>query len=298
MELLAFLPALILDRMVFFTCNICGESVKKPAVEKHYQTRCRGKTKNVSCMDCLKDFYEEEYVAHIKCISEAQKYSNQNFVPKEPKNKNAQKQESWMDIIRAILDSSEYDLTPPLRNAFQRLQSVDNVPRKRAKFENFVGNCMRMPRQQASQVWEILEKELNKMKEAKQAELAAAKAAKEAAANGVAKEKTKEKDEPDADAPPKKKSKLENGEATENGHAAAEETSEFDWAAQLVKLVSKQPDGIFLEKLKKKLLKKYTKHLALTELSEKQAKKFDKRFDKQLKKCDTLQLEGDLVKQC
>lgn len=298
MELLAFLPALILVRMVFFTCNICGESVKKPAVEKHYQTRCRGKTKNVSCMDCLKDFYEEEYVAHIKCISEAQKYSNQNFVPKEPKNKNAQKQESWMDIIRAILDSSEYDLTPPLRNAFQRLQSVDNVPRKRAKFENFVGNCMRMPRQQASQVWEILEKELNKMKEAKQAELAAAKAAKEAAANGVAKEKTKETDEPDADAPPKKKSKLENGEATENGHAAAEETSEFDWAAQLVKLVSKQPDGIFLEKLKKKLLKKYTKHLALTELSEKQAKKFDKRFDKQLKKCDTLQLEGDLVKQC
>lgn len=245
-------------------------------------------------MDCLKDFYEEEYVAHIKCISEAQKYSNQNFVPKEPKNKNAQKQESWMDIIRAILDSSEYDLTPPLRNAFQRLQSVDNVPRKRAKFENFVGNCMRMPRQQASQVWEILEKELNKMKEAKQAELAAAKAAKEAAANGVA----KEKEQPDADAPPKKKSKLENGEATENGHAAAEETSEFDWAAQLVKLVSKQPDGIFLEKLKKKLLKKYTKHLALTELSEKQAKKFDKRFDKQLKKCDALQLEGDLVKQC
>lgn len=280
--------------MVFFTCNICGESVKKPAVEKHYQTRCRGKTKNVSCMDCLKDFYEEEYVAHIKCISEAQKYSNQNFVPKEPKNKNAQKQESWMDIIRAILDSSEYDLTPPLRNAFQRLQSVDNVPRKRAKFENFVGNCMRMPRQQASQVWEILEKELNKMKEAKQAELAAAKAAKEAAANGVA----KEKEQPDADAPPKKKSKLENGEVTENGHAAAEETSEFDWAAQLTKLVSKQPDGIFLEKLKKKLLKKYTKHLALTELSEKQAKKFDKRFDKQLKKCDTLQLEGDLVKQC
>ncbi|XP_034478925.1 uncharacterized protein C16C10.8 [Drosophila innubila] len=278
--------------MVFFTCNICGESVKKPAVEKHYQTRCRGKTKNVSCMDCLKDFYEEEYVAHTKCISEAQKYSNQNFVPKEPKNKNAQKQESWMDIIRAILDSTEYQLTPQLRNAFQRLQSVDNVPRKKAKFENFVGNCMRMPRHQATEVWDILEKELNKMKEAKQAELAAAKAAKQKEAGAEAEAET------EADVPPKKKTKLENGEATQTDSAATEETNEFDWTAQLSKLVAKQPDGIFLEKLKKKLAKKYTKHLAVTELTEKQSKKFDKRFDKQLKKCDGLQLEGDLVKQC
>jgi len=275
--------------MVFFTCNICGESVKKPAVEKHYQTRCRGKTKNVSCMDCLKDFYEEEYVAHIKCISEAQKYSNQNFVPKEPRNKNAQKQESWMDIIRAILDSTEYELTPPLRNAFQRLQSVDNVPRKKAKFENFVGNCMRMPRHQATEVWNILEKELNKMKEAKQAELAAAKAAKQ---------KETEEVQGAADVPPKKKSKLENGESVATETATEEDTNEFDWTAQLIKLVSKQSDGIFLEKLKKKLAKKYTKHLAVTELSQKQTKKFDKRFDKQLKKCDGLQLEGDLVKQC
>ncbi|EDW61722.1 uncharacterized protein C16C10.8 [Drosophila virilis] len=280
--------------MVFFTCNICGESVKKPSVEKHYQTRCRGKTKNVSCMDCLKDFYDEEYVAHTKCISEAQKYSNQNFVPKEPKNKNAQKQESWMDIIRAILDSKEYELTASVRSAFQRLQSVDNVPRKKAKFENFVGNCMRMPRQQATQVWDILEKELNKMKEAKQAQLEAAKAVKVAEAA---------QEEQEQEVPPKKKSKLENGAAKAAEPAAepaaaavAEETGEFDWAAQLLKLVSKQPDGIFLEKLRKKLLKKYTKHLAVTELSEKQAKKFDKRFDKQLKKSDALQLEGDLVK--
>ncbi|KAH8299733.1 hypothetical protein KR044_005108 [Drosophila immigrans] len=271
--------------MVFFTCNICGESVKKPAVEKHYQTRCNGKVKNVSCMDCLKDFYGEEYVAHIKCISEAQKYSNQNFVPKEPKNKNALKQESWMDIIRAILDSSVYQLTPQLRNAFQRLQSVDNVPRKRAKFENFVGNCMRMPRQQATEVWNILEQELNKMKEAKQAELAAAKAA-----NKKPAEETPAKEEEE---PAKKKAKLENGEA-----AAVEESSEFDWTAQLTKLVAKQPDGIFLEKLKKKLSKKYTKHLAVTVLSAKQTKKFEKRFGKQLKKCNALQLDGDLVKQC
>ncbi|XP_022232320.2 cell growth-regulating nucleolar protein [Drosophila obscura] len=288
--------------MVFFTCNICGESVKKPSVEKHYQTRCRGNEKNVSCMDCLKDFYGEEYVAHTKCISEAQKYANQNqsFVAKESRNKNAQKQESWMDIIRAILDSSEYNLTPALRTAFQRLQSVDNVPRKRAKFENFVGNCMRMPRQQATQVWDILEKELNKMKEAKQEELARAKAAKEKALNG----KTEKKDDTEVDAeeeaPPKKKSKVaaEPEPESEAAPEASESSNDFDWPTQLAKIVAKQADGIFLEKLKKKLLKKYSKHVSVDELSEKQAKKFHKRFEKQLKLCATLRLDGDLVKSC
>ncbi|EDW32382.1 GL10459 [Drosophila persimilis] len=287
--------------MVFFTCNICGESVKKPSVEKHYQTRCRGNEKNVSCMDCLKDFYGEEYVAHTKCISEAQKYANQSqsFVVKESRNKNAQKQESWMDIIRAILDSSEYNLTPALRTAFQRLQSVDNVPRKRAKFENFVGNCMRMPRQQATQVWDILEKELNKMKEAKQEQLAQAKAAREAAQNGKA-EKKDEKEQLETDAPPKKKSKVAADAEVEAAPEESENTNsnDFDWTTQLSKIVSKQADGIYLEKLKKKLLKKYSKHVSVEELSEKQAKKFHKRFDKQLKLCATLRLDGDLVKSC
>ncbi|KAH8272863.1 hypothetical protein KR018_006154 [Drosophila ironensis] len=269
--------------MVFFTCNICGESVKKPSVEKHYQTRCRGNEKSVSCMDCMKDFYGEEYVAHTKCISEAQKYASQSegFVAKEPKNKNAQKQDSWMDSIRAILEGSEYQLTPALRSAFQKLQSVDNVPRKKAKFENFVGNCMRLPRQQATQVWDILEKELNKLKQAKHAELARVKAEREAAAQ-------KKKEEP-----PQKKAKVEEVEQV----AEEAPSSEFDWPAQLTKLVTKQAEGgIFLEKLRKKILKKYVKHLAVEELSEKQAKKFQKRFDKQLKQTEALQVEGDLVK--
>nr|CAL26406.1 CG12909 [Drosophila melanogaster] len=278
--------------MVFFTCNICGESVKKPAVEKHYQTRCRGKDKNVSCMDCLKDFYGEEYVAHIKCISEAQKYASQSqgFAAKEPRNKNAQKQESWMDIIRSILDSSEYNLTPAVRSAFQKLQSVDNVPRKKAKFENFVGNCMRMPRNQATQVWDILEKELNKMKEAKQAELARAKAEK------IAEIQQKQKAEVEEEAPPKKKAKVETTEDAADEETSNGVTSDFDWAAQLTKIVTKQADGIFLEKLRKKLLKKYAKHLSVEDLNEKQAKKFQKRFDKQLKLADSLEVEGEIVK--
>uniref|UniRef100_W8BPH3 Cell growth-regulating nucleolar protein n=1 Tax=Ceratitis capitata TaxID=7213 RepID=W8BPH3_CERCA len=201
--------------MVFFTCNHCGESVKKPAVEKHYNTKCRGATVNVSCMDCLKDFYEKEYVAHTKCISELQKYSGKDYVHKEAKNSGAKKQESWMDIIRAILDSSDYKLSEQARSAFQRLQSVDNVPRKKAKFQNFVKNCMHMPMRLAEEVWNVLEKEQEKMKLAKQEENAAANAAKaeiNSKQNGVKREATEDNENEE---PAKKKSKKNKSEENE-----------------------------------------------------------------------------------
>ncbi|XP_055919825.1 uncharacterized protein C16C10.8 [Eupeodes corollae] len=159
--------------MVFFTCNHCGESAKKSAVEKHYTFKCRGAPKNVSCMDCMKDFHGEDYVAHNKCITEAEKYSGKDYVPKEQKNSGQKKQEGWMDIIRSILDTKEYNLSPAVRGAFQKLQNVDNVPRKKAKFINFAANCIKMRRDQVEEVWGVLEKELEKMKASKAAAVAA-----------------------------------------------------------------------------------------------------------------------------
>ncbi|XP_055838783.1 uncharacterized protein C16C10.8 [Episyrphus balteatus] len=161
--------------MVFFTCNHCGESVKKPSVEKHYNFKCRGAPKNVSCMDCQKDFHGEDYVAHIKCISEAEKYSGKDYVPKESKNSGQKKQDNWMEIIRSILDTKEYNLSGQTRSTFQKLQSVDNVPRKKVKFINFAANCMRLRMDHIEEVWAILDKELEKMKAEKAAQVAAAK---------------------------------------------------------------------------------------------------------------------------
>ncbi|XP_039957315.1 uncharacterized protein C16C10.8 [Bactrocera neohumeralis] len=210
--------------MVFFTCNHCGESVKKPAVEKHYSTKCRGAMKNVSCMDCLKDFHGQEYVAHTKCITELQKYSGKDYVHKEAKNSGAKKQEGWMDIIRAILDSNDYKLSGLARDAFERLQSFDNVPRKKAKFQNFAKNGLHMPVRLAAEVWDVLEKELEKMKLAKQQENAAAAAKKEDTSNqnGVKREATEEavSDEPVKKKP--KKNKTENGKPQEEESESAE----------------------------------------------------------------------------
>lgn len=291
--------------MVFFTCNNCGESVKKQSVEKHYTTRCRNSPKNVSCMDCQKDFHGEEYVAHIKCISEAEKYSGKNYVVKEKANSGQKKQETWMDIVRSILESTEYQLSAQTRNIFQRLQSYDNVPRKKAKFQNFVSNCVRIPPNQAQPVWEVLEKELENMKKVKQLELAATKAAieeskkaKEAEVkqeNGL-KRKTEESNGIEENVEKKKKKKDKTEAVDENGAVVdIDEEETFQWCTVLEKIIAKNKEGITLDKLKKKLLKKYKSKLDLQELNEKQQKKFEKKFTKTLKKCPAFEMEAEIA---
>lgn len=253
-------------------------------------------------MDCQKDFHGEEYVAHTKCISELEKYSGKNFVPREAKNSGQKKQETWMDIVRSILESSEYEMSAQTRNVFQRLQNYDNVPRKKAKFQNFVANCMKMPARQAEPVWEVLEKELEQMKQAKQEEVAAAKQALQEAKK--AKEESKEnglKRKADGDATngvEKKKSKKTKEEDDNQPQEAAEESEEFQWSTVMEKIVVKNPEGLAITKLKKKLMKKYKSKLALEELSEKQQKKFEKKFTKNLKKCPAIQLDNDMAKPC
>ena len=64
--------------MVYFTCNGCGESMKKNQVDKHVM-RCR-RCEVLSCMDCQKVIilffsscnqilYREEFIKHIIAFS-------------------------------------------------------------------------------------------------------------------------------------------------------------------------------------------------------------------------------------
>lgn len=48
-------------------------------------------------MDCTKDFSLAEANAHYKCISEEEKYSGKNYVPKE--NKGEVKQQKWFEQV-------------------------------------------------------------------------------------------------------------------------------------------------------------------------------------------------------
>ncbi|KAH9942371.1 uncharacterized protein BXZ73DRAFT_453, partial [Epithele typhae] len=49
----------------------CGDTVKKPKLEKHYQ-QCHS---SVSCIDCSTTFAgPAQFKVHTACISEAEKY--------------------------------------------------------------------------------------------------------------------------------------------------------------------------------------------------------------------------------
>ncbi|RXG58354.1 Cell growth-regulating nucleolar protein [Armadillidium vulgare] len=83
--------------MVFFTCNNCGECLKKNAVQNH-TFRCRT-SQGVSCMDCHKVF-GEDFVNHLSCVTEQEKYGGSGFVGKEAKNK--KKQEQWNYLTNSL----------------------------------------------------------------------------------------------------------------------------------------------------------------------------------------------------
>jgi len=144
--------------MVFFTCGGCGENFKKPQVEKHiFQCRNFG---TLSCMDCNKDFHGDEYKAHTKCITELEKYSEVGFRNAPNHNKGEKKQESWVEIVRATLEGKGPTLNPASRSLLHSLAKHDNVPRKKPKFLNFVGNISRFTDSNTIEnVWNLLEQQ-------------------------------------------------------------------------------------------------------------------------------------------
>ncbi|PNF25483.1 hypothetical protein B7P43_G05933 [Cryptotermes secundus] len=128
--------------MVFFTCAHCGESLKKSKVEKHYQTVCSRNSVAVTCVDCCKDFSDQTYPAHTKCVSEEEKYSAKGFVPRPSANKGEHKQKKWQDII-CSLQGNDSSLSHDEQTILNIIVDRENVPRKKLKFQNFLRNCMK-----------------------------------------------------------------------------------------------------------------------------------------------------------
>ncbi|XP_076171469.1 uncharacterized protein LOC143148725 [Ptiloglossa arizonensis] len=126
--------------MVVFTCNNCGETLQKPKVAKHYEFQCRT-APFLTCVDCFKDFRGEEYVAHTKCITEAQRYGGKDYIPKLSANKGERKQQEWINIVNNILNS-QTNLSNAERKFLNSLSKFENIPRKKAKFLNFVRSAL------------------------------------------------------------------------------------------------------------------------------------------------------------
>ncbi|KAI5639420.1 LYAR-type c2HC zinc finger domain-containing protein [Phthorimaea operculella] len=153
--------------MVVFTCGHCGESVQKPKVEKHYQTKCRNRNPNLSCMDCFKDFFGKDYESHIKCITEEERYSAKGFQAKEKKGE--KKQNTWVEMLQEVLAEQPYAPGNVLR-IIETVSKHNNTPRKKPKFINFVKNVCghKTNPKDIDQAWELISVKLSALSLANQ----------------------------------------------------------------------------------------------------------------------------------
>ncbi|NXP63419.1 LYAR protein, partial [Chloropsis cyanopogon] len=136
--------------MVVFTCNACGEAVKKAQVEKHVNI-CRN-CQCLSCMDCGKDFWGDDYKEHVKCVSEDQKYGGKGFEAKT--NKGDAKQQEWIQKIHEVMKKP--NISPKVRNILEQMRAFDNIPRKKVKFQNWIKNSLRINDSNLhDQVWDV-----------------------------------------------------------------------------------------------------------------------------------------------
>ncbi|KAM9143122.1 cell growth-regulating nucleolar protein isoform 2-T2 [Pangshura tecta] len=136
--------------MVVFTCSACGESVKKGQVEKHVNI-CRN-CQCLSCMDCGKDFWGDDYKSHVKCISEDQKYGGKGYEAKA--NKGDVKQQEWIQKIHEVIKKP--NISPKVRNILEQMHTYDNIPRKKVKFQNWMLNSFNVDNSALQdQVWDI-----------------------------------------------------------------------------------------------------------------------------------------------
>uniref|UniRef100_A0A8D9ANX6 Cell growth-regulating nucleolar protein n=1 Tax=Cacopsylla melanoneura TaxID=428564 RepID=A0A8D9ANX6_9HEMI len=205
--------------MVTFTCNNCGDSVKKNRVEKHYSMECRRKTggPNVCCIDCLKDF-RQDYDAHTSCQTEDERYSAKGtFVPKEAKNKQQKKQMTWSEIIQSV--ASQENLSQSFKDILDIFKDNENVPRKEAKFKNFCKNnyhLRRFTEKDIMSVFTLIQEEMKKNQEAAKLEqqqaLAAAKEKKATEQSEAKKRSISESGEDDQEQVQAKKVKTDNTE--------------------------------------------------------------------------------------
>ncbi|XP_054855332.1 cell growth-regulating nucleolar protein [Eublepharis macularius] len=149
--------------MVVFTCSACGESVKKGQVEKHV-SMCRH-CECLSCMDCGKDFWGDDYKSHVKCVSEDQKYGGKAYEAKT--HKGDVKQQEWIQKIHEAIEKT--NINPKVRDILQQMYAFDNIPRKKGKFQNWMNNSLKIHNTVLQdQVWDIFSEATKKEPSEKQ----------------------------------------------------------------------------------------------------------------------------------
>jgi len=140
--------------MVYFECQKCNESFKKPKVEQHL-LRCG--SGYVTCIDCNKVFAWNEFQAHTSCVSEAQKYQGKLYEGKEDSKKGQVKQDMWTDNIQKKIEDPASGMSAQLKGLMEKLMGFSNVPRKQKPFGNFVKNSVKIwDERKIGEMWEVI----------------------------------------------------------------------------------------------------------------------------------------------
>ncbi|XP_077136255.1 cell growth-regulating nucleolar protein isoform X1 [Ranitomeya variabilis] len=202
--------------MVFFTCNGCGESLKKAQVEKHVGN-CRS-CQCLSCIDCGKDFWGGDYKTHLKCVTEDEKYGGKGFEAKAKKGE--EKQVQWIQRIQEAMKKPT--ISSDVRDILNQISAFDNVPKKKAKFQNWMKNSLKVhsPALQ-DKVWGIFEEAISNQKN-NATETANTLAGESKSESSAATEETERKSKRERKEERQKKNKkekkeLNEGELTQNG---------------------------------------------------------------------------------
>ncbi|GKY94617.1 hypothetical protein MPSEU_000427200 [Mayamaea pseudoterrestris] len=236
--------------MVVFSCDGCAEVLKKNQVDAH-ASRCR-RCHSVSCADCLVSFPDDEYRAHTSCMTEVERYETKGRVNKHTK---ITPQQQWMDL----LSSSVHSCPLHLKQYFQTMASLDNVPRKEKQFRNFAQNSLHLNARESdkllTEIWMYLIKVKEQQRDAKQAIQD-----KEHLLNA----KTKETAIQNEDLETFTNSNLSDGDATlgsilpvtDQQHASGILTSETVKKAMKSALKESKDNSLTLKKLRKTLRKK------------------------------------------
>lgn len=105
---------------------------------------------------------------HIKCITEAEKYSGKDYQPRPNQNKGAKKQEAWVEMVRTI-QRTKLNISDNVNKILSTISQHDNIPRKKASFIRFLQNSFRyMKMNDIEAAWGLLEEEMKKQKPVQQ----------------------------------------------------------------------------------------------------------------------------------
>ncbi|TYZ61938.1 hypothetical protein PybrP1_001380 [[Pythium] brassicae (nom. inval.)] len=270
--------------MVFFVCEGCNETLKKNKVDQH-AARCRN-CWAVSCVDCSVVFEGNDYAAHTSCISEAQKYEGSLYREKsKAPAKKESAQERWMRVVQSASAGGD----SKIQNVLDRVAGYDNVPRKRAKFLNFMKNSIALHDQATvERVWGLYEADDKAAAAEASAAEASDKAAPEVSANGSAAKLSSDgsaaASNGDGD---KKRKKREDAAQANDAKEASGKKAKTDkpvkWA-KLIKAALKSAAGTQLEL--SQLREQVVGRVVTEQLSSKSEKELAKEFKAAVKASD------------